>query len=1199
MSFREVANAPSGDAWNSKLGFTSRGPQNPRFGMKRSFWSLIAVQVQVLLNDNAAKLMLMALGVAVAPELVGRTLKRMTVHGHAIMSATEAGDPELQAKLIKTVLAAVILLPFILFSPIAGWIADRFAKRDVIVLTMWAQFCIMALLLAAVSFHFIPLAVLGLFLLGTQCAIFSPAKQGVIKEIVSPDKIGRAIGVVEVTAIASMLIGGLAGGAMFDLSWTLIGSYWQAAQVTMGVLTVFALAALVVGYQIQPTSAHTNQPFRTELFWEHFAQLRDVWRDPPVRLCVLGIAYFYGLAGALYLTLLEVSAHIHMNGTGTASQTGEYAATLGVGIILGSFLVTRLTTHQVEIGLIPIGSGGLIAGALFAGLTNPAGPLFLLALFSIGVAGALFVVPLNGHLQEMVEPKRRGRILAANNLFVNIFGLIAVIIQYVISAEFGMAPHRQLLLYAAPTAIVTVIILILTPEGLLRLALGLVGRTLYRVTPMGLESLPATGGVLLLPNHISYIDVIVLQLACPRPIRYLVYDDIYQVRLLRWGMRLLGTIPISPRKARAAIEAAVEALARGEVVCLFPEGALTRTATLQKLNRGYEMIARKARVPVMPVWLENVWGSVFSYSGGTFFWKWPRFVPLKVWIHFGAPMTADDATAEVVRRNMLDMSEAAFQARPELRSHLGRECIRSLKRRFFKPIVTDAYANRSLKGGELLGVGITFAQWLRKNVPEKRVGVVLPPGVGATVANLALMLADKVPVNLNFTAGRAANESAIARAGLKRLITAPAMMEQVKDFPWLEERIDLAATLKSFSPRTLKKWGALALVTPAPVLAGWLDLPRVGDREEAALLFTSGSAGEPKGVVLTHRNLTANIAQIGAILAQLELGTILGCLPVFHSFGFTVTLWWPLLGGPHVVTYPSPLDTVKLTEVIYKHRAELLISTPTFLRSFLRKARPEQLRSLRLVVTGAEKLPLDLIAAFEEKFGIKICEGFGMTEASPVVACNLPDAPTSRTNPLGILARRVGSVGRMVPGISIRIRDPETNAERSVFEAGMMWLRGANIFEGYLNDPKRTAEVLHDGWYKTGDVARLDEDGFLFIEGRISRFSKIAGEMVPHLTVEQKIKEVWPASGEDESHGIVVLGVPDEKKGEALVLLTTFPIDPADLRKRMTAAGLPMLWVPKLVRQVDALPVLSTGKLDLRAAQKLAEEAKVAGEGVS
>jgi acyl-[acyl-carrier-protein]-phospholipid O-acyltransferase/long-chain-fatty-acid--[acyl-carrier-protein] ligase len=1159
--------------------------------MKRSFWSLIVVQVQVLLNDNAAKLMLMALGVAVAPELIQNSLNSVSVDGHHLVSPNLTKDVETTAKLIKTILAAIIIIPFVLFSPTAGWISDRFAKRDVIILSLWAQFGVMALIFFALSFHYLSLAVLGLFLLGLQCTIFSPAKQGIIKEIVSPTTIGRAIGIVEVTAIASMLVGGLAGGALFDVSRAYLANPWHAADVTMGVLTLLALGSLVAGYQIQPTSAHTNQPFRPELLWQHFGQLRDVWREAPVRLCVLGISYFYGLAGALYLTLFEVSASIHLNGTGTASQTGEYAATLGLGIILGSFLVTRLTTHQVEIGLIPIGSCGLIGASIGAGMSDPRGPLFLAALFGMGVAGALFVVPLNAHLQEQVEPSRRGRILSANNLFVNLFGIVAVLIQYIVSAEYGVSPRHQLLLYALPTMAVTILIIFLTPEGLLRLALGLLGRTFYRVTPIGVEGLPATGGVLLLPNHISYIDAIVLQLACPRPIRFLVYDEFFKARLLHWGLRLLGAIPISPKKARAAIETAVDALNKGDVVCLFPEGALTRTATLQKLNRGYELIARKARVPVMPVWLENVWGSVFSYYGGHFFWKRPRFVPLKVWIYFGAPMTSEDAKAETVRSRMLEMSEAAFQVRPELGAHLGHECIRGLRKRFFTPVITDAYANRALKGGELLAVGIVFAQWLKKNVPEKRVGVVLPPCLGATIANLALVLADKVPVNLNFTAGRAANESAIARAGIQRLITAPAMVDQIKDFPWMENRLDLAATLKSFSPKLLKRWGVLALVSPTSLLARWLDLPLTGDREEAALLFTSGSAGEPKGVVLTHRNIIANIAQIGAILAQVDLHSILGCLPTFHSFGFTVTLWWPILSGPRVVTYPSPLDTPKLAEIIDKHRIELLLTTPTFLRSYLRKAKPEQLRSLKMVVTGAEKLPVELIADFEAKFGIKICEGYGMTEGSPVIACNLPDAPPSKTNPSGVLARRVGSVGRLVPGIAASIRDPETGEERSLFEPGMLWLRGANVFEGYLNDDKRTADVLHNGWYKTGDVGRLDEDGFLFIEGRLSRFSKIAGEMVPHLTIEQKINETWPQTG-GEGAGVIVLGVSDEKKGEALVLLTTFAIDPVELRTKLLAAGFPALWIPKVVKQIETLPLLATGKLDLRACQKLAQESK-------
>jgi acyl-[acyl-carrier-protein]-phospholipid O-acyltransferase/long-chain-fatty-acid--[acyl-carrier-protein] ligase len=1142
--------------------------------MKRSFWSLVAVQIQVLLNDNAAKLMLMTLGVAVAPELF-------------------PGDSaEADAKMIKTILAALIILPFVLFSPTAGWISDRFSKRNVIVTTLWAQFFIMGLIGTALAFHILSLAIFGLFLLGLQCAIFSPAKQGVIKEIVTSTKISAAVGIVEVTAIASMLVGGLAGGALFDICRGYLDNPWHAAEVTMAVLTGLALLSLIAGYQIQPTTAHTNQPFRTELLWEHFGQLRDVWREQTIRHCVLGISYFYGLAGALYLTLFEVSASIHANGPGTASQTGAYAATLGMGIICGSFLVTRLTTHQVEIGLIPIGSTGLIGGTLLAGYANPHSLLFLTALFGMGLAGALFVVPLNAHLQEQVSPERRGRIMSANNLFVNLFGIVAVIIQYVISAEFGVAPKTQLLIYAIPTAFVTAYIIFVTPEGLLRLALGLLGRMFYRVTPIGLEAMPATGGVLLLPNHISYVDAVILQLACPRPIRFLVYDEIYQARLLRWGLRLLGAIPISPKKARTAIEASVQALANGEVVCLFPEGALTRTATMQKLNRGYELIARKARVPVMPIWLENVWGSVFSYYGGHFFWKLPRVVPLRVWLHFGAPMTSAEATPEAVRRCLYDLSEAAFQARPELRSHVGFEALRGLRKRYFTPIITDAYANdRTLKGGELLAVSIVFALWLRKNVSEKRIGIVLTPGLGATIANLGAILAGKVPVNLNFSAGRAVNEAAMAQAGLKRLITAKALVDQIKDFPWPEDRLDIGELIKSFPPAQLKRWGLISLISPAPILRRWIGLPRWGDREEAGLLFTSGSAGEPKGVVLTHRNIISNTAQFGAVLAQAELQTILGCLPVFHSFGFTVTFWWPLLGGPRVITYPSPLDAQKLIETIERHKVEMLVSTPTFLRAFLRKAKAEQLRSLKFVVTGAEKLPLDLYKDFEAKFGLKIYEGYGMTEASPGVAVNLPDLPVSHVNPNGVLGTRLGSVGRMLPGISARIRDPETDEELPLFSSGMLWLRGANVFEGYLHDPQRTGDVLRDGWYRTGDVGRLDEDGFLFIEGRMSRFSKIAGEMIPHLTVEQKIAEaLHHPSNHHEGPPVVVVGIPDEKRGESLVALTALPIVQSELRRKLVEMGLPNLWIPKVIRRVPAIPLLATGKLDLRECLRLAKE---------
>jgi len=316
---------------------------------------------------------------------------------------------------------------------------------------------------------------------------------------------------------------------------------------------------------------------------------------------------------------------------------------------------------------------------------------------------------------------------------------------------------------------------------------------------------------------------------------------------------------------------------------------------------------------------------------------------------------------------------------------------------------------------------------------------------------------------------------------------------------------------------------------------------------------------------------------------------ILGCLPFFHSFGCTVTLWYPLIEGIRLVTQPNALDTVKNIELIHKHKVTLLISTPTFLRGYLRKAQPEQIESLSLIVTGAEKLPPELATAFEARFAKVVEQGYGLTETSPVVSTNLPDPEKSNAADSVQPASRFGSAGKLAPGIAAQIRDPETGEVLTLHDTGMLWLRGPNIFEGYLNDPTRTAAVIKDGWFKTGDLGRFDEDGFLYIEGRLSRFSKIAGEMVPHETIETKIREVLKISQEETS--IAITAVPDEAKGEALVLLSTIDIDPANLRTDLAAIGIPNLWIPKRIMRVETIPTLASGKLDLKACREVAAQA--------
>ena len=668
---------------------------------------------------------------------------------------------------------------------------------------------------------------------------------------------------------------------------------------------------------------------------------------------------------------------------------------------------------------------------------------------------------------------------------------------------------------------------------------------IYRVTAHGVDHLPP-GGVLLLPNHLTWVDAVVLQLACPRPIRFVVFADIYNLRWLNPIFRAVGALPISPRRAKDSVRHAVEAIQAGEIVCIFPEGELSRSGMLLRLKRGYELIARQADSPVVPVWLDQLWGSIFSFKGGKYFFKWPRRIPYPVTVAFGAPMTAKEADIAAVRSRFLELGEFCYQQRSYLRGHLGGACLRGLKTHQFDDAIIDGMDGSRLSRGSLLAAGIALSRYVRRECPHHRVAIVLPPGKGALIANLAVMLADKVPVNLNFTAGRAALEASIEIAEIKHCLTARPVTKRLSDFPWPEHTVMLDDVLPPMKPSIIA-WRVAVFLTPAWLLSWLLDVPAEGDHREAFLLFTSGSSGAPKGVALSHRNLLGNVAQF-ALMLEFDRGeSVLGSLPFFHSFGATVTVLFPMIEPVTVVTYPNPLDIAKLAALIEKYRISLVVTTPTFLRGYMRKAEPKQLKSLKLLVTGAEKLPPDLQKSFEAQFGMKVLQGYGLTETSPVVAFNLPDVALSHPSDSPQPTSRDGSIGKLAPGIAARICDPETDEPLSLHATGMLWLRGANIFNGYLEDPKRTAEVLKDGWFKTGDLARFDEDGFCFIEGRLSRFSKIGGEMVPHETVETRIVEAFNLAGEGE-RTCAITAIPDEAKGEALVLLTTREIDPSELR---------------------------------------------------
>ena len=724
-------------------------------------------------------------------------------------------------------------------------------------------------------------------------------------------------------------------------------------------------------------------------------------------------------------------------------------------------------------------------------------------------------------------------------------------------------------------------------ERALRIVADPLLRCFYRVTTLGLEHLPA-GGFLLLPNHITWVDAIVLQVACPRPIRYIIDQEFYHKPLLKPFLRLVRCIPIDTRRSRSAIRAATEKIAEGEVVCLFPEGQLERAGTLLRLRRGYELIAHHANAKVVPAWLDQLWGSIFSFQGGRFFTKLPKRIPYRVTVAFGQPLPADAADIARVREELLKLGESCFKRRPSLDRHLAEECVRGLKRRPFATAVVDGLDHSLLSRSKLLGAAAALSRLFRKEFPDQRIAIVLPASKGSMVANLAVTLAGKVPVDLNFTIGHAANESCCQRANLRVAISATPFMERIKDFPWPGRVLKLDEIMPQIRTQIFV-WWMMSILAPAGLLLRLLQIPKGGGHAEATLLFTSGSTGEPKGVVLSHRNIVGNVSQFRELLDAKKDDAILASLPFFHSFGSTVTLWYPLIEGVRIVTFPNPLEATKNAALIERYKLTLLLATPTFLRGYLRRVEPRQLRSLRLVITGAEKLPLDLAKAFEERFKQRVFEGYGLTETAPVVSVNLPEPQPTRPGEQVQPSARLGSVGKMAPGIAAEIREPETDHKLSLHETGMLWLRGPNIFEGYLHDPERTAEVLRDNWFKTGDIGRFDEDGFLYIEGRLSRFSKIGGEMVPHEVIEHTIIELLDLSGKEE-RGIAIVGMQDETKGEALLLLSAVDLDLAQLRDKLREAGVPNLWIPRKVQRVESIPVLASGKLDLKKCNELADE---------
>ncbi len=728
------------------------------------------------------------------------------------------------------------------------------------------------------------------------------------------------------------------------------------------------------------------------------------------------------------------------------------------------------------------------------------------------------------------------------------------------------------------------------PILMVRIPVWLLCHTVYRVRVIGRPNVPRRGPALLVCNHVSHLDFIFLLAAQRRFIHFVIFAGWTRKFGLRHLLKWAGVIPIDksagPRAIVQSLRTASDFLKRGEVVCIFAEGRFTRTGFLLPFHRGFEQIVKHAPAPVIPVCLEQVWGSIFSYWGGKLIWKWPQELPYPVQVAFGEPLPPTAPAAEVRQAVQKLSADCAVKRAKDIKP-VHRQFVRMAASHPFRPCLIDPLVQKKpLSYGTVLVGAMCLARLLRPRLAETMVGVWLPPGAPAALANIALALLGKTPVNLNYTASATVVQSAVRQCNLRQIITSKRFTGRVplEAGPDVELIFfeDLHAQITAFQKvRTF----LTVMLLPGFVLERWvLDLGKHTADDLATVIFSSGSTGDPKGVMLSQRNIAANAESIIQAIQPIPKDRVLGILPFFHSFGYTVTLWVPLLVGASVVYHADPRQSREIGQLCRKHGCTIFLATPTFLRLCLKRCEAGDFAALRFLWCGAEKLPPSLAKDFQEKYKVQPMEGYGCTELSPAAVVNVPDVDLHGFRQIG---NKPGTIGQPLPGVAARIVDPDTFAPLPPGQEGLLLVFGPNVMAGYLGRPEATQEAIREGWYVTGDIARMDEDGFLTLTDRLARFSKIGGEMVPHQKIEDELHAILGTS----DRLCVVTAVPDESKGERLIVLHVGMEVPQTWRQ-LNGRGLPNLWVPRErdFYQIPELPVLGTGKVDLKKCKELALE---------
>jgi acyl-[acyl-carrier-protein]-phospholipid O-acyltransferase/long-chain-fatty-acid--[acyl-carrier-protein] ligase len=738
--------------------------------------------------------------------------------------------------------------------------------------------------------------------------------------------------------------------------------------------------------------------------------------------------------------------------------------------------------------------------------------------------------------------------------------------------------------------------------ALLRPVWWFVTRVTHRFHVYGAARVPEAGPVLIVSNHVSYLDWLYFWAASPRPLTFVSWSKYRNNPVLRFflsfarGRVVFIDRTTAPHALANALDAVAAALREDRCVLVFPEGRLTRNGQMLPFRRGIERVVRRVGKPVavVPACVWNVWGTLLTHKWNRLVFRRPEEFRRRIAVYFGDPMSGPVKAAEVRAAVVECWAEVGkLQSEYVVPVHAGfvRHAARLRNLRKVAFVDASAGSDRTLSWPKALVGAWSLAGWLNRRLAagERNVGVWLPTGLGSAFANIALAFLRRTSVNLNYTAGTDSVRAAARQSGLRTVITAKRFTDRIPlDLPADVRVIHLEDALAGI-PSLAKLWRLLCVV----LLPGWvldrvvLRCRRFGWDDPLTIVFSSGSTGDPKGVMLSLRNISSNADSFQKGVNFTTADRMLCTLPFFHSFGYTVCLWAPVSIGMTSVYYPDPRAAKEVGELAERQRCTIALGTATFVRFYLRRCEPTNFRTVRLFICGAEKLPVPLQQEFGAKFGTPLLEGYGCTEVSPVVGTNLPDVTAKGYTQV---ANTRGTIGQPLPGVAVKAFDPETRQPLPVGAEGVLCVSGPNVMLGYLHQPEKTRQVMIGYWYVTGDIGRVEPTGFVRITGRLSRFAKIAGEMVPLERLEDEIHDVLGLSGD---RAVAVAAVPDAKRGERLVVLhlKEWGAKLKEAFDKLRGKGLPNLWVPD-VRDcfpVDAFPALGSGKLDLRGLSELAK----------